>query len=396
MNGKRLFAVLAIGVMGVLATACGDAATWTPERSWDSPEAAATAQAMTLDQHGTMAALDVQERQAQLDATAQAAAMAATMEARGAQAEVQRIAGTRQAEAATAQAWDRALQATTAAHNVAVQATSQAQATQQAVAVAATSQAMSIEATQAAHALQATQQAEAWNREATATAQAHANLTTATAQARSDMATAQAEAAAYRQTATAEVVYATQYSHQATATRAAAIREEKLGYARDYGLPLLVLALLLGLVGLGLYGVRQWLRRPVVYPRSLLGDADPVAFRDNDGGYTLVDLDRQPGHVTRVLPSGQVQAPQLRSPAQEERTTARDQALDGVSRPRLGAGHAAQAPQLPMAEPPQARPEGLTGVRILRRLDQATTAGLLPGPQIEAIEAAWQEVEGDD
>jgi len=105
----------------------------------------------------------------------------------------------------------------------------------------------------------------------------------------------------------------------------------------------------------------------------------------------LVDLDRQPSAALRLLPGGDVSAPVLRSAGQEERTTARDQALDGVSRPRLGSGHSSQP--VAMAEPPQARPEGLTGVRILRRLDQGVKTGLLPSGQMTAIEAMWEEVD---
>lgn len=380
MNGRHMFVVAAILTSVMLALSACESAYAPSTVIFDE------------DQHGTMAALEVAEKMAHLDATAQAGVVQATLEAQRAQAEVQRIAATSRAEQATAAAWDRSVQATAAAHNQEVQLTANAQATHQAVAVAATTQAMAIEATQSAHALAATQQAEQWNREATATAQAFANLTTATAQARADMATAQAEAAAYRQTATAEVVHATEYSHQATATRAAAIREERLGAARDYGLPILLLGLIGCIIGVIVWGIRQWSKRPIVYERSLLGDAQPMAVPQTGGGFAFVDMDRQPGPVIKVLPTGQVDAPRLRSPGQEERTTARDQAVDVSTRPRLGDGHGSQ-PALPMPEPPQAKPEGLAGVRVLRRLDQAATAGLLPPGQVEAIEAVWQESE---
>ena len=382
MNKRTLF-LFAVILAAVILVGCGDFATYTPQRQWDDDSTGATADAIELGKYGTMAALDVQEHQGHLDATAQAAAIQATMAARAADAEVQRIAGTRQAVAATAQAWDRAVQATTAAHNAAVEATARAEATRQAVAVAATSQAMSIEATRAAYELAATQQAEQFNREATATAIA-----------RADVATARAEAAAFQMTGTAQVVHATEYSHQATATRAAAIREERLGAARDYGVPVILLLLVGGLIGLVVWGVRQWSKRPIIYERSLLGDAQPMAVPQIGGGYAFVDLDRQPGPVLRVLPSGEVNAPLLRSPAQEERTTARDQMLDAASRPRLGTGHSGPVPQL-AADPPQAPVPGLTGVRILRRLDQAETAGLLPPGQVEAIETVWKETEED-
>ena len=112
-----------------------------------------------------------------------------------------------------------------------------------------------------------------------------------------------------------------------------------------------------------------------------------------DGGWAFLDMDRQPGPVIELLPDGGANAPQVRNPGQEERTTARDQMADAMTRPRLGGGHSAQPVQ--MAEPPQARPEGLTGVRVLRTLGQATTAGLLPPGQVEAIEAVWSESEDD-
>ena len=171
-------------------------------------------------------------------------------------------------------------------------------------------------------------------------------------------------------------------------------RSARLGAARDYGVPVILLLLVGGLIGLVVWGVRQWSKRPIIYERSLLGDAQPMAVPQIGGGYALVDLDRQPGPVLRVLPSGEVNAPLLRSPAQEERTTARDQMLDAASRPRLGTGHSGPVPQL-AADPPQAPVPGLTGVRILRRLDQAETAGLLPPGQVEAIETVWKETEED-
>jgi hypothetical protein len=367
MNGKHFFRLAVILAVILVGVGCLGRSEWYDTENAD------------LDQFGTMAALDVQERQSYLDATAQAAVVQATMEARRAAAEVQRIAATRQAEAATSAAWDQALQATTLAHNLEVQLTAEAQRTAQAVAVAATTQAMAIEATRAAYELQATQQAEQFNREATGTAIA-----------RSDMATAEAHYATRQAEATAAIDRATQQSHQATATRAAAIREERLGGFRDYGLPVFLLLLIGGLVVLAVWGVRQWSKRPVVYERSLLGDAPLLVSSVQGGGYTVLDADRQPGAVITVLPNGAAQAPQLRSPAQEERTTARDQMLDAASRPRLGAGHSGPVPQL-AADPPQAPVPGLTGVRILRRLDQAETAGLLPPGQVEAIETVWKE-----
>jgi hypothetical protein len=232
-----------------------------------------------------------------------------------------------------------------------VEATSQAQATAVTFGIEATRQAMMIEATQTAfeQSIQAT--AEQRTFEATATAAEWDRRATATAQGLAYEATATRQAWEGARTATAESVGATAAAYQATSTRAAEIRDQRLAGARDYGIPILLLLLLGGLVALIVWGVRQWAQRPVVIERSFLGDAKPMAVKIEGGGYSFVDLDRQPGPVLKVLPSGEVEAPQLRSAGQEERTTARDQLVDAVARPKLGAGHKAM-PELPMAEPP--------------------------------------------
>jgi len=381
-TGRRALACFLAGL--ILATGCVPTRQWPVEgNAQDTQEwsdSAHPVEAIDVERIGTLAALDVAERQAHLDATAQAAVVNATVEAIRGAAEVQRVAATRQSAAATAAAWDRYVQATAAAHEREVQLTAVAFATQEARSASATAQAVEIEATRQAVSLEATRQRQAWEQNATATAWA-----------REDMATQEARFATRQAEATAVIVAATRNSHVATATRKAEVREENLGYARDYGLPAFGLVLVMAAIVGAVWLVREWRKRPIVYPRSFLGDAEPMAIRREDGGYTLIDLDRQPGPVLQLLPSGAVDAPQLRSAGQEERTTARDQLLDAASRPRMGAGHGSQVPALP--EPPRAAPEGLTGVRILRRLDQAATAGLLPPGQIEAIEAVWQSEE---
>ena len=116
--------------------------------------------------------------------------------------------------------------------------------------------------------------------------------------------------------------------------------------------------LTIGLGWLIRYGLQEYKKRPVVYQRNFLGDAEPMAVPVENGGYTFVDLDRQPGPVHQVLPDGTVAAPQLRSVGQEERTTARDQAVDATTRPKLGPGHrAGTTPAL--AAPPEAPAPGL-------------------------------------
>jgi len=382
MNGKRIFALVVI-VLAVIGTGCQEAADRAAARDWGNGETQGTADALSLDQFGTMAAMDVAERQMGLDATAQAAVVQATMEAQRAVWEVQRIAGTRQAEAATAQAWDRYVQATTAAAGATAQAAADANATAETRRIEETAEARRIEETAVAVAIAATEQRTRWEQDATATAWA-----------REDMATQEASYATRQAEATAAIDRATQQSHQATATRAAAIREERLGGFRDYGLPVILLLLVGCAVALVVYGLRQYSKRPIVYERSLLGDAQPMAVPQIGGGFAFVDLDRQPGPVLQVLPNGVVNAPLLRSPGQEERTVARDQMLDAASRPRLGAGHTGPVPQL-AADPPQAPAPGLQGVRIVRWLGQAETAGLLPPGQVEAIETVWKETEED-
>jgi len=386
-TGKRIWLVAVVLASVMLAGCDGDWTTYTPSaREW-SASTQATIEGVDVARIGTLSALDVQEKQIHLDATAQAAIVAVTVEAFRARAEVDRLAATRQSAAATSAAWDRAVQETAVANDVRLRATEQAasataqaaavvQATAEARSVAETTEARAFEGTRQAVAIEGTRARQTWEQDATATAWA-----------RDYEATAQAEYDARRASATAEVVQATRDSHQATATRAAEKREETLGAARDYGLPAFGLVLIVAAIVGGVWCVRQWVSRPQIVERSLLGDAQPMMFRQKDGSYTLVDLDRQPSAALRLLPSGDVSAPKLRNAGQEERTTARDQALDGVSRPRLGGGHSAQP--VPMAEPPQAQPEGLQGVRILRTLGQASTAGLLPPGQVEAIEAVW-------
>ena len=389
--GKKLtfWLVVIVAVCALLAGGCGPTQQWAPNTGAtltviagepDGP-AKATAEAIALAQFGTAAALDVQARQAALGATAQAAAAAATLEAQRAQADVARIVSTRQSAAATSQANDRAIQATAQAHSTRV-----------ALEVAATAQTAALQATAQQRDYEATATAEAWNRQATATAQTKVDASTATAEAVAWAATVQYQAWEDRTTATAEVVQATQNSYSATATRAFQEREERLGTVRDYGLPLILFLLVCGILTVLVLGLIQYSKRPIIFPRSILGDAQPMGVPIKGGGFQLVDIDRQPGPVLRLLPGGQVDAPLLRSAASEERTTARDQLVDMVARPKLGQGHkGGEPPALPLAPPPTAPAPGLRSVRVLRQLGQAERAGFLPPPLIEALAADWEE-----
>jgi len=348
-----------------------------------------TAQAVALERFATAQAFE-----------GQAQAAEATRQAADYEAQQRYVLLTAEAQM-TAEAHQRDLQQQhTWATQQSANATQVAQATAQAVAIEATQQAIAIRATMQQRAWEATSTAEALNRAATATAEALSREATATAQYRADVATWTAEAVAFEQTstkvawegkttATAESVHATSAAYAATATRATEKREEVLGYGRDYGIPFLLLVICGGLAALVIYAIRQQAQRPVVYPRNLLGDAEPMGVKDKNGGWTFIDLDRQPGPAIQVLPSGQVAAPLLRSVGQEERTTARDQMLDAVARPKLGGGQKAQAPVLPA--PPQAPAPGLRSVRMLRQLGQAEKAGFLPPPLVASLAADWEE-----
>jgi len=322
-------------------------------------------------------------------AAAQIAALSATKAAADANERQQYIALT-----AVAADQERAVQATREtqwqwATIEASNATQVAQATAQALSVAATSQAMSIEATAQQRAYEATATADALNRSATATAEARAYEATATAQYKADVATATQQAQEARASATAESHQATRQAAHATMTREAEEREAVLAYGRDYGIPIVLLLLGAGLITFLVYAARQYVRRPVVYQRSVLGDAEPMAVPVQGGGFTFVDLDRQPGPAITILPNGQVTAPLLRPGPVEERVTARDQMVDAMSRPKLGGGHrSGQVSTLPA--PPEAPAPGLRSVRVLRRLDQAGRAGFIAPPLLESIEADWE------
>jgi hypothetical protein len=338
-----------------------------------------TAEAIALERYGTQSAMELAAIEAQAQATAEAARVQATLTALAAQREAQRDAATLQAAEATARAEQtrQAIQATREAQAWAATATVQerdyrATATRQAWEGMQTQEA--IEATQAAEAT-----AGALALQATATRQAWEGHQTATAE------SVQATQAAYE---------ATQQAYQATATRQAQQREEVLAYGRDYGIPMVLLVIAGGICGLIVWGIRKHAKRPVVLERDFRGDAKPLALPVAGGGWTFVDVDRQPGPAITVLPSGAVSAPQLRSPGQEERTTARDQLTDLTTRPRLGGGQkggTGGTPAVPLAPPPRPPAPGLRSVRVLRRLDQAGTAGFLPGPLLASLQADWEE-----
>jgi hypothetical protein len=375
MNRRTaIFGIVALALAALLLAGCEDgyyssypyAVTPCP-MPFASP-LDATAQAIALNQYATRSAVEVEAASAQMNATVQAVIAQAT-------ADAAQVALDQQREMATEQA---------------ARATQQAQATADAFNMSQTATARAIEATATERAYQAA-----------ATRQALDLVTTATAQALALAATATCQAWESSQTATAQSVQATQQSYQATqqaayatATQQALQREEVLAYGRDYGIPGILLILLGCIVALVVYGLRQHAKRPIVIQRDIRGDAPLVVMPRPGGGSNLLDADRQPGPVLSVLGDGRVEAPQLRSAGQEERTTARDQVVDGMTRPRLETGASAprnsSASPMPLAPPPTPPAPGLRQVMVVRRLDQAETAGALPPGMVAALEADWE------
>ena len=382
MNARRTAygRILAVILVGLLLTGCAEYANYTPS------------------------AVDLTALAEQYEG-ADKPAIQGTAVARYLTAESARVAGEQaQALAAQAQAEADAYQAQ-AAHQITL-LTAEAQATRDTLSAQATLQAMNAIATQQAYvyqatataeivhltaqavAIQATQAAEERYWASTLTAEALNRDATATQQTKDDRATATQQAKDDRATATQQAIDATAGAAHATMTRQSEQREAVLGYGRDYGIPLVLLAAAVGLGWLVWYGIKEYKKKPVIYPRNFLGDAEPMAVPVDGGGYTFVDLDRQPGPALKVLPSGEVTAPALRSTGQEERTTARDQAVDAATRPQLGAGNRGAPVALPAPEAPA---PGLRSVRVLRRLDQAGAAGMLPPPLLESLAADWEE-----
>lgn len=347
-------AVLLLGILTIplLLMACETTATVTP---FVSPNP--TVQAISQNSFATRSALEVDLAQSAAQATRQAMSLQTTLQAQERQLAILRAEETRRAQ----------------------ETISALELTRQAMEVQLTREAWHIQLTATERAFQLT-----------ATEQARRDMLTQTAQAWSNQLTADAYFLARQQTATAEHVQATRTAEHATATRQAEKREEVLAYTRDFGLPLILLALLVVAILLLIYGIRWWMHRPFPFDRDFRGDARPFFVPTRDGKYVLVDLDRQPGPVMIVHPDGTVEAPQLRSAAQEERTTARDQVVDLTTRPRLGGpGTRGQQPALPLAPPPSPVP-GIRRIAVLRRLDQAATAGMLPPTLVAALEEDWR------
>lgn len=345
---RKAIWLLGILLIPLLLMAC-ESTTVTP---FVSPNP--TVQAISQDSFATRSALEVDLAQSAAQATQQAMSLQATLQAQERQLAILRAEETRRAQATL----------------------SALELTRQAAELQLTREAWYVQLTATERAFQLT-----------ATEQARRDMLTQTAQAWSNQLTADAYYLARQQTATAAHIQSTRTAEHATATRQAERREETLAYGRDFGIPLILLGLLIVVILLLIYGIQWWMHRPVPFDRDFRGDARPFFIPTRDGKYVLVDLDRQPGPAMIVHPDGTVEAPQLRSAAQEERTTARDQVVDLTTRPRSG-GSGARQPVLPLAPPPG--PQGIRRVAVLRRLDQASIAGMLPPTLVAALEEDWR------
>ncbi|MBN1955000.1 MAG: hypothetical protein JW900_08120 [Anaerolineae bacterium] len=179
-------------------------------------------------------------------------------------------------------------------------------------------------ATATAQAREATSTAVAWNVQATA----RADERTATAVAWQGMATATAEAYRAMTTATADAVAATRQAAVLEREALELERERITQPVRAWGPWVL---LVVGVVGLALLIWRAAVvleLRGRAIQRDQRGDAPVFVLPLPGGGTTLYDPDRVWGPATVIDHDGQVTAPQLAPPEYQERTTARDQAVD--------------------------------------------------------------------
>lgn len=274
-----------------------------------------------------------------------------------------------------------------------------AQAQERAAAATATRSAWEAESTRTAWAATAT----AASHQATATAQAQSAAATATATAWA--ATATTDAIAWAQAATAtraawEVdATATRTTYEAVATAQAAQSEKarleaeraRLVYpVKAYG-PWALLAVASALlVWAGYRLTRAAETRVRAIPRDARGDA-PILVLPLQNGETVIDPDRSFGPVLEVRPDG-VSQPQLAPAEYQAQVTGRDQAVDLMSRGLPGQAAARGRRRLL----PNFATGGLRRVMVLRRLDQAAAAGVLPPPMAQALETDWQRIREEE
>jgi len=374
---RRGAALIVMMALALLASGCEEYATHTPS----AIELTMIAEEYTGDDKEAV----------------QATAMARYLAAEAARVEAE------QAAAAASQAQARAEAASAAqAHQIMMltveaQQTVEArniQGTAQAWSATATADVIKFEAAATARAVEATATERAW--QATATQEVANQQATATQQALELEGTRRAAAATQRIEATRESQQATASVAHATMTRQAEKREAVLGYGRDYGIPLGLLAIAVGIGFLTVWGARELHRRPVVCEPSVFGDGQQMWVPTDDGGFTIIDLDLLPGLAMRVRRDGTVEAPLLRNKGREERDKARDQAVSGMTRPRLGAGHGAQPIELAPPARNRTMLPGLDEVVGIKELSVAAAGGMLPPGLADAIRAQWQEVGDED
>lgn len=243
--------------------------------------------------------------------------------------------------------------------------------------ITATAAAIQWEATATAAAVNATATAEALARErawedATATAVA---IRTENDTRMTVTAWQVTQTAAAAEFAADEALRAEQLERERLATQ----RERIVYPVRAYG-PWLILLCAAGMLIWGAYRfIRVGELRAQAVPRDARGDAPLIPVRLPGGGIVWLDLDIANGPVTVITGDGEVSQPMLAAPEVQERTKARDQAIDLVHR------------GLPSQTPRRVTPQQAA------RLAQTNPAPQLTGP-VQIIDPAqvrkWlQEVE---
>lgn len=251
----------------------------------------------------------------------------------------------------------------------------------------ATAQAQAAMATRSAWEIQATRTA--WEASTTATAQAR--RATATAETAAWIQAATATRAAWELQATQTAVHASALA-TAEAARAEQARleaeRERLTYpVRAYGPWVMIIATFALMIWAARRLTRAVENRIRAIPRDPRGDAPILVLPLQGGGEVIVDPDRSFGPALEIR--GGVAQPQLAPPDYQAAVTARDQAVDLVNR-----GLPGQAPR--RRRLPPGFDGGLRRVMVLRRLDQAAMAGILPPPMAQALEADWRRVQEEE
>ena len=410
MKTQRRWAFLALALVPMLALlGCGEAYSGSGYRTSSVATSTPTLGGLAGAYYEAAQAEQELERAA-AEATASAANSALTVQAaQSADDNAQAILDA--AAAATSLAVD---------HNLTVQA-SNLNATAQTGAYRATATAQMEHATATAQASMenATATAQANDSYATATAQAQratatveSQRTTATSEARhmtaaavayNDGQTATADALNWTATARAVGLTATADAFTATAQARASDRERLTHPLRTYG-PWMLMVVVVMAVG---YVTWRFITVIEIRLRALKRDArgDAPIYASGDGrAITLYDPDRNFWAGATII-DGQVIEVYETAPSasHQARLVAGDQAIDLVTRgPLDGEGRRpftrrqrTNVAQRLLAPPPQPQAgiPGLRGVRVLRSVGQATSAGVIPPALAGSIEKDWIEGE---